>query len=319
MAKYLVTGGAGFIGSNIVEALLEQNQQVVVLDNLATGHLANIAPFIEKGVVFIEGDVRDPAVCQQAMRGVDYVLHHAARPSVQRSMEDPWLSHGINVNGGLNVLMAAQKAKVKRVVAASSSSVYGNREPAWEAKREDMDMRPMSPYAANKVCMEYYCRVYHQAFGLETVSLRYFNVFGPRQDPASAYAAVIPKFLFALLNGQRPLVHGDGGQSRDFTYVDNVVAANLAACLAPGVGGMAFNVACGQSNSLLELLAVLKELVGRPDIEPEFTEPRKGDVFYSLADLSLARERLGYKVLVDFKQGLGKVAELARQGKYIVT
>lgn len=317
MAKYLVTGGAGFIGSNIVEKLVEIGQDVVVLDNLATGRLSNIAPFIKRGITFIEGDVRDYNTCREALKGVDYVLHQAARPSVQRSMEDPFLSHDINVNGGLNLLQAAREANVKRLVAASSSSVYGNRMPAWEPKREEMDMRPLSPYAANKVCMEYYCRVYSSAFALETVSLRYFNVFGPRQDPNSPYAAVIPKFVFALLNKERPVIYGDGEQSRDFTYVENVVAANLAACLTPNVSGMSFNVAGGESHSLLSLLQRLKVLLNRPEIEPVFAEPRKGDVNYSLADLSLARQYLNYQVLINFQQGLAKVVDLATRGIYL--
>lgn len=317
MAKYLVTGGAGFIGSNLVEKLVAMRQEVVVLDNLSNGSQSNISPFITHGVTFIEGDVRDAATCEHALEGVDYVLHQAARGSVQRSMEDPLLSHDINVNGGLTLLQAALKAKVKRLVAASSSSVYGNRQPASAPKREDMDMRPLSPYAANKVCMEYYCRVYSQAYGLETVSLRYFNVFGPRQNPKSAYAAVIPKFLFSLLEGERPLIYGDGRQSRDFTYVDNVVAANLAACAAPGISGMSFNVGAGASHSLLQLLAILKELTGREDIEPLFAPARTGDVQYSLADLTQAQKHLNYHTVVNFRQGLGRIVELARRGDYI--
>jgi UDP-glucose 4-epimerase len=251
------------------------------------------------------------------MTGVDYVLHQAARPSVQRSMEDPRLSHDINVTGGLNVLIAASAAKVKRLVAASSSSVYGNRQPESEAKREDMEARPLSPYAANKVSMEYYCRVFSQGFGLSTVSLRYFNVFGPRQDPASPYAAVIPKFVFALLQNQRPVIYGDGAQARDFTYVDNVVAANLRAAVAPGVDGMAFNVAGGQSFSLLDLLARLQRILKRPHIEPILAPPRPGDVRCSAADLSLSRRLLNYQVLVDFEQGLQNVAALALSGNYM--
>jgi nucleoside-diphosphate-sugar epimerase len=319
MAKFLVTGGAGFIGSHLVENLIRQNQQVVALDNLSSGRYANIAPFMDKSgrLTFIEGDVRDLQTCRQAMAGVDYVLHQAARPSVQRSMEDPLLSHDINVTGGLNVLMAAAAAKVKRLVAASSSSVYGNRQPESEPKREDMDMRPLSPYAVNKVSMEYYCRVFCQRFALSTVSLRYFNVFGPRQDPDSPYAAVIPKFIFSLLHDQRPVIYGDGAQARDFTYVDNVVAANLSAAVAPGVDGMAFNVAGGQSFSLLDLLARLQRILKRPDIEPIFAPSRPGDVRYSAADLRLSRRLLNYQTLVNFEQGLQKVAALALGGRYM--
>ncbi len=318
MARYLITGGAGFIGSHLAETLVKRGEEVVVLDNLATGKRENLVP-AEKGpgrLTFIEDDMRDPAACRRAMQGVDFVLHQAARPSVQRSVEDPLLSHDVNVNGGLNVLMAAKEAGVKRVVTASSSSVYGDREPADAPKHEGMDLRPMSPYAANKVAMEYYCRVFHKVYGLETVCLRYFNVFGPRQDPHSAYAAVIPRFIFAMLEGKRPTVFGDGKQSRDFTYVDNVVAANLAACTAPGAAGQAFNVASGESQSLLRLLEVLEGLTGKK-ADPEFGPPRTGDVRYSLADLSRAREVLGYEVEVGFEEGLARLVDLARKGKYL--
>jgi len=320
MARYLITGGAGFIGSHLAEALAGSGEDVVVLDNLATGKRENLAP-AEKGpgaLRFVEGDLRDYDTVARAMEGVDYVLHQAARPSVQRSMEDPLLSHQVNVTGGLNLLQAAHQAGVKRVVSASSSSVYGDRKDPAQPKREDMDPRPKSPYAANKVAMEYYCRVYHQAFGLETVSLRYFNVFGPRQDPDSAYAAVIPKFLFALMAGQKPRVLGDGRQSRDFTYVDNVVAANLAACTAPGAAGQVINVASQASHSLLDLLQVLGRLLG-VEPQPEFGPARPGDVRHSLADLGRARELLGYEVGVDFAQGLARLVELARQGRYLAS
>jgi UDP-glucose 4-epimerase len=252
------------------------------------------------------------------MEGVDYVLHQAARPSVQRSVENPLRSHQVNVTGGLNILEAARLEKVRRVVVASSSSTYGDRNQAEAPKREDMDPRPMSPYAANKVAMEFYCRSFHQVYGLESLNLRYFNVFGPRQDPGSPYAAVIPKFLFALLEGRRPVVFGDGAQSRDFTYIDNVVAANLAACTAPGAQGQAVNVASGRSYSLLEMLAELGRLLG-VDPEPEFAAPRPGDVRYSLADLSRARELLGYEARVGFREGLARLVKLAREGKYLAS
>ncbi|MCA1905032.1 MAG: SDR family oxidoreductase [Desulfarculus sp.] len=318
MAKYLITGGAGFIGGHLAETLVKDGQEVVVLDNLATGKRENLIP-AQNGpgqLTFIEGDIRDLATCHRAMEGVDYVLHQAARPSVQRSVEDPILSHDINLNGGLNVLVAARDAKVKRLVSASSSSVYGDRQDPFAPKREDMDLRPKSPYAANKVAMEYYCRVFHQAYGLETVSLRYFNVFGPRQDPHSPYAAVIPKFIFALLEGRRPVIFGDGRQSRDFTYVTNVVAANLAACTAPGAAGLALNVASGGSHDLLELLAILERLIG-VKAEPEFRPPRPGDVMASLADLNLTRSVLGYEIGIGYEEGLAILVDLARQGKYL--
>ena len=318
MAKYLITGGAGFIGSHLAEKLLSSGQEVVVLDNLASGHKYNLEGFDNGMLTFIEDDIRDLSACRAAMRGVDYVLHQAARPSVQRSVEDPLLSHDVNVSGGLNVLKAAQEAGVKRVVMASSSSVYGNIEPVDAPKRENMEMRPLSPYAANKVCMEYYGKVFYQTYGLETVQLRYFNVFGARQDPNSVYAAVIPKFIFALLDDDRPVIYGDGRQSRDFTHVDNVVAANLAACSVPGIGGMSFNVAAGKSYTLLSLLEKLKKLLNRPDIEPQFAPARQGDVYYSLADLSLIQSRLGYEVKVDFDQGLFNITDLALKGRYIL-
>jgi len=318
MTKYLITGGAGFIGSHLAETLVKRGEDVVVLDNLSTGKRENLRP-AEDGpgrLVFMEADMRDMAVCREAMRGVDFVLHQAARPSVQRSVEDPMLSHDVNVNGGLNILISAKEAGVKRVVTASSSSVYGDRQPADAPKREDMDPRPMSPYAANKVAMEYYCRVFYKVYGLETVCLRYFNVFGPRQDPRSAYAAVIPRFMFALLEDARPTIFGDGKQSRDFTYIENVVAANLAACTASGAAGESFNVASGSSQSLLRLLAVLEQLTGKK-ADPEFAPPRTGDVRFSLADLSKAREVLGYEVGVGFEQGLAVLVDLARRGEYL--
>jgi UDP-glucose 4-epimerase len=317
MARYLVTGGAGFIGSHICEALVRRGEEVVVLDNLDTGKKKNLIP-AQKGpgrLTFIQDDVRDISACRRAAEKLDYVLHLAARPSVKRSIDDPVLSHEVNVTGGLNVLMAAKESGVKRVVCASSSSVYGDREPLDAAKAESLDPRPQSPYAANKLAMETYCAVFCKVFGLETVSLRYFNVFGPRQEPDSAYAAVIPRFLFALLDGKAPTVFGDGRQSRDFTYVDNVVAASLAACTAPGAAGQAFNVASGVSHDLLYLIEVLSRLTGR-QAEPQFLPPRPGDVRYSLADLARAREVLGYQVKISFEQGLSWIVDRAKKGAY---
>ncbi len=318
MARYLITGGAGFIGSHLAQALVAQGQDVAVLDNLATGKRENLLPASHGpgSLIFIEGDIRDAEACRQACQGVDYVLHQAARPSVQRSIEDPLLSHQVNVTGGLTILNAAREAKAKRFVSASSSSVYGNRQPLDAPKHEGLEPLPMSPYAANKVAMEMYCRVFYQVYGLETVCLRYFNVFGPRQDPHSAYAAVIPAFLFALLEGKSPKVFGDGGQSRDFTYVDNVVAANLAACTASGAAGQAFNVASGVSHDLLELYAILSRLIGC-DAPLDFGPPRSGDVRYSLADLSRSQQTLSYKVGVNFEDGLARLVDLARRGEYL--
>jgi nucleoside-diphosphate-sugar epimerase len=317
MARYLVTGGAGFIGSHLSEALLGQGQEVVVLDNLDSGRESNIAPWLRHGrFTFLKDDIRDAGACRRALAGGDYVLHQAARPSVPRSLENPFLSHDINVSGSLSLLLAAREAGVKRVVLASSSSVYGNREDEEQAKREDMELRPLSPYAASKAAMEHYARAFYQSFQLETVCLRYFHVFGPRQDPDSAYAAVIPRFLFALLKGQRPVVFGDGWQSRDFTPVANVVAANLAACQAPGAAGGVFNVAGGQAHSLLDMLAVLRDNLGCPELEPLFAAPRSGDVRHSLADISRARKILGYRAAVSFAEGLAGLCRLARNEQY---
>ncbi|MBI4798314.1 MAG: SDR family oxidoreductase, partial [Desulfarculus sp.] len=305
MAKYLITGGAGFIGSHLAETLVAQGQDVVVLDNLLSGKRENLIPASggPGRLFFIEGDIRQLTTCHEAMAGVDYVLHQAARPSVQRSMEDPLQSHDVNLTGTTNLLVAAKDAGVKRFVSASSSSVYGDRDDPAAPKREDMDPRPMSPYAANKVAMEFYCQAFHRAFGLETVMLRYFNVFGPRQDPESPYAAVIPKFLFALMEGRAPQVHGDGRQSRDFTYIGNVVAANLAACTAPLAPGQAVNVASGHSHDLIELLDILGRLTGQ-NVRPQFGPPRAGDVRHSLADLGKAQAILGYRLGVGFEQCL---------------
>lgn len=302
MARYLVTGGAGFIGSNIVEELVERNKSVRVLDNLSTGRRENIEPFMDK-IEFIEGDLRDLDTVRKAVDGVDYVLHQGALPSVPRSIDEPLTTNEVNVNGTLNVLISARDAGVKRVVYASSSSIYGNSEVL--PKREDMPPNPLSPYAISKLAGENYCRIFYQIYGLETVCLRYFNVFGPRQDPTSQYSAVIPKFINAVLNGSRPTIYGDGKQSRDFTYVANVVQANLLACEAEGVAGELFNVACGERYTLLDLVAELNRILDK-DIEPIFAEPRKGDVKHSMADISKAQSLLGYDKLVDFKSGMRK-------------
>jgi len=300
LAKYLVTGGAGFIGSNIVEELVKRNESVRVLDNLSTGRRENIEPFMD-GIEFIEGDLRDLDSVRKAVNGVDYVLHQGALPSVPRSIDNPLTTNEVNVNGTLNVLTSARDAGVKRVVYASSSSIYGNSEVL--PKREDMPPNPLSPYAISKLAGENYCRIFYRIYGLETVCLRYFNVFGPRQDPTSQYSAVIPKFISAMLNGERPKIYGDGKQSRDFTYVANVVQANLLACQADGVAGEFFNVACGERYTVLDLVAELNEILGK-DVEPVFTEPRKGDVRHSQADISKAQRLLEYGGLVGFKSGL---------------
>ena len=316
---YLITGGAGFIGSNLVESLLEAGQRVRVLDNLATSVIENLEAATQGDMSRIEffwGDIRDLEVCREAVKGVDFVLHQAALGSVPRSVDDPLTTHRVNATGTLNMLVASKDEGVKRFVSASSSSVYGNPENAAAPKVETMPTRPLSPYAVSKVAGENYARVFWELYGLETVSLRYFNVFGPRQDPHSQYSAVIPKFLYALIKGERPLVHGDGLQSRDFSYVDNVVAANLLACRAGDGFGREYNVACGSSFTLIDLFGKLSALLGSK-VEPEFGPQRPGDVRHSLADVSLAGEVLGYRPEVDFDRGLSLIVERAKRGTYL--
>jgi len=297
---YLVTGGAGFIGSNIVEALVKSGMAVRVLDNLANGRRENIAALGDR-VEWIEGDIRDPAVCRRAVDGVSIVLHLAALGSVPRSIADPATSNEVNVTGTLNVLLAARDAGVKRVVFSSSSSVYGEN-PALP-KREDLATIPISPYAVSKLAAESYARVFSKVYGLQTVSLRYFNVFGPRQRADSPYAAVIPLFMQAALDGHALPINGDGLQSRDFTYVDNVVRANLLAATVPGVAGGTYNIACGERYSLLDIVDALAEAVGRP-LACDHRPPRPGDVRHSQADIAAAQRDLGYRVEVGFREGL---------------
>lgn len=300
MALYLVTGGAGFIGSNIISELLARGAQVRVLDNFSTGRRENLLPYAA-ALELIEGDLRDFPTVQRAVRGVDYVLHQAALPSVQRSIDDPLTTHAVNATGTLNLLWAAHEAGVRRVVAASSSSVYGD-SPTLP-KVETMLPRPKSPYAVSKLAAEQYCLAFTQAYGLETVCLRYFNVFGPRQDPTSQYSAVIPKFIMALLQGQAPVVHGDGLQSRDFTYVANVVEANLLAATAQEATGKTLNIACGERFSLLDLIGMLNDILGT-QIAPIHDPVRTGDVRHSLADIAAAAETLHYIPRTDFLTGL---------------
>ncbi len=306
--KYIVTGGAGFIGSHIVEALIAQGDDVVVVDNFSTGKHENLADFKGK-IEVVEGSIEDLDLLQKTFQGADYVLHQAALPSVPRSIKDPISTNQINVNGTLNVLVASRDNDVKRVVYASSSSVYGN-QAADEPKVETMRPQPISPYALSKFTAEEYGRIFYDVYGLPTVSLRYFNVFGPRQDPHSAYAAVIPKFITAALSGEPAPIHGDGKQSRDFTYVANNVAANLLACIAPAekVGGQAFNIACGETASLLELLDKIDTITGK-NTERSFEDPRKGDVYFSLANIEKAQSLLGYHVDIDMDEGLKKTIE----------
>jgi nucleoside-diphosphate-sugar epimerase len=301
MARYLVTGGAGFIGSNIIAELIERGERVRVLDNFSTGRRKNIAPFV-KHIELIEGDLRDLSTVNQAVEGVDYVLHQGALPSVQRSIDAPLATHAANATGTLNILIAARDLAVRRMVYASSSSIYGD--SLTLPKREDMFPAPKSPYAVSKMAGEQYCRAFADVFGLETVCLRYFNVFGPRQDPTSQYSAVIPLFITAMLHGQSPTIYGDGEQSRDFTYVANVVQANLLAVTAPDRAvGQVFNVACGERYTLVDLVATLNDILDT-DLEPTHESPRPGDVRHSLADVTAAQEVLGYEPQIDFREGL---------------
>ncbi len=297
---YLVTGGAGFIGSHLCERLVQEGQGVRVLDNFFAGKAANLEPFKED-IEVIRGDIRDARTVAEAMRGVDIVFHEAALGSVPRSVADPLSTHEVNINGTLNVLLAARDAGVRRVVSASSSSVYG--ETPTLPKHEGITPQPLSPYALSKLTGEQYISVFNKVYGFEAVALRYFNIFGPRQDPESQYAAVIPRFVTALLEGRQPVIYGDGQQSRDFTFVENVVEANLLASEAEGIAGRAFNVACGGRYTLLDVLARLKEIIGST-IEPLHEAARRGDVRDSQASIDAAAEAFGYRVKVDFDEGL---------------
>jgi len=301
----LVTGGAGFIGSNIVKKLLEEGFEVKVLDNFLTGKRENIIPFIDR-ILLYEGDVRDLNIVKEAMEKVDFVLHQAALPSVVRSIENPSLTTDINIMGTLNILKVAKEEKVKRVIFASSSSVYGDSEIL--PKKEGFCPNPLSPYALTKLTGEKYCKIFYDIYNLETISLRYFNVFGPRQNPRSQYAAVIPKFIKKIMNDENPVIYGDGLQTRDFTYIDNVVYANLLAMGKNRTKGEVVNIACGRRHNLLELVEEINRILGRR-IEPIFAPPRPGDVKHSLADISLAKEVLGYEPKVHFYEGLKKTIE----------
>jgi UDP-glucose 4-epimerase len=307
--NYLVTGGAGFIGSHLVEALLARGERVRVLDNFSTGRRANLDGFTG-ALDVVAGDMTDLPTVQAAMRGVDYVLHQAAVPSVHRSVVDPFTTDRANVLGTLNVLWAAKEAGVRRVAYAASSSAYG--EAVAEKKSEDLPSKPLSPYAVSKLAGELYCAAFTTVYGLETVALRYFNVFGPRQDPGSEYSAVIPKFIAALLAGRQPAIYGDGEQTRDFTYVANVVDGNLRALTAPGVAGRVINVATGGQVSLNELARTLGEVMGVA-VSPTYTAPRAGDIRHSSADIRLAERLLGYTPGVSFRDGLARTVAWLRR------
>lgn len=309
-ARYLVTGGAGFIGSHIAQALVAAGESVRVFDNFATGTEANLRVLGGRAEI-VRGDLRDLDAVRAAVAGAEVVFHQAALASVARSVQDPVTTLETNVNGTQHVLLAAREAGVRRVVYASSSSVYGNTPTL--PKQEAMPTHPLSPYAVQKLTGELLCGVYTRLFGLETVALRYFNVFGPRQDPASEYAAVIPRFLCALLEGKPPIIFGDGEQTRDFTYVANVVQANLLAAHAPEAVGHAINIGCGARVSLLEMLRGAGELLG-VSVQAEHRAPRAGDVRDSLADITLARQVLGYAPAVPFGEGLARTLEALRHG-----
>jgi len=305
--KFLVTGGAGFIGSNIVRRLLNDGHNVRVLDNFATGKRENILPLMKNpGLTMIEGDLRSFHIVRDAVKGVDFVLHQGALPSVPRSINDPITSNDVNILGTLNILEAAKEFRVKRVICASSSSIYGNSETL--PKVETMPVNPMSPYALTKYAQERYCQIFYDLYGLETVSLRYFNVFGSNQDPTSQYSAVIPKFIKLIMNDQRPVIYGDGSQSRDFTFVENNVEANILACFAKNAPGEVINIACGERFTLIELVNMINKILGK-DIVPIFEPERPGDVKHSLASIDRAQRILGYTVKMDFAEGLKRTIE----------
>ncbi len=310
--KVLVTGGAGFIGSNLVEVLLQQDNRVICLDNFSTGKRTNIAAFLgHPAFTLIEGDIRDLATCRQAVEGVDIVLHQAALGSVPRSIKDPITTNQVNIDGFLNMLVAAQEAGVSRFIYAASSSTYGDH-PGLP-KVEDTIGRPLSPYAVTKYVNELYAEVFYRVYGFATIGLRYFNVFGRRQDPEGAYAAVIPKFIGQMLRGEAPVINGDGSHSRDFTYIDNVIQINQLAATTtnPQALNQVYNTAFGANTNLNDMFAILKELLvpyrpGIADMQPVYGPERPGDVKHSLADISKARQLLGYDPQVDFASGLQK-------------
>jgi UDP-glucose 4-epimerase len=308
MGTYLVTGGAGFIGSHVAAALVARGDRVRVLDNLSTGHRKNLAR-LEDQIDFVRGDLVDRVAVDRALEGVEVVFHQAALASVPRSVVAPLDTNATCVTGTINLLDAARYCGVRRVVYAGSSSTYGDQ--ATPAKHEGLLPAPVSPYAAAKTAGELYCQAFTATYGLETVTIRYFNVFGPRQDPQSQYAAVIPKFITEILAGKRPTIFGDGLQSRDFTYIDNIVHGNLLAAEAPAAVGQSINVACGQQFNLIQLVAAINEVMGT-HVEPIFAPPRAGDVRDSLADISLARKLLNYEPIVGFEEGLRRTADYYR-------
>ena len=309
MEKFLVTGGAGFIGSNICKRLVSQGCFVRVVDNLLTGKKSNLAGVIDK-IEFIQADMGDSEVAQSAMKDIDVVLHEGALPSVPVSIENPAATHKHCVDATFTLLLAARDAGVKRFVYAASSSAYGD--APTSPKVETMPASPLSPYAVAKLTGEYYCSVFYKIYGLETVSLRYFNVFGPFQDPASQYAAAIPAFVTAILKDEPPTIYGDGEQSRDFTYIDNVVDANLLAARAKSTQGEVVNIACGQAVTVNEIIDMINNLLGK-SVKPTYTPPRPGDVKHSLADITAAKNLIGFDPVVQFKDGLQKAIDWYRE------
>ncbi len=302
MPTYLVTGGAGFIGSNMVGELVRRGETVRVVDNLATGHIENLTSIRQK-IQWHEADIRDLKSIRPDFEGVDYVIHLAAIPSVPRSIEDPLTANAVNIDGTLNVLLAARDASAKRLVFAASSAAYGDH-PALP-RVESQEPRPLSPYALTKLAGEYYCRIFTQVYGLEAVALRYFNIFGPRQSPDSPYSGVLSLFISAYLDGKTPTIFGDGEQSRDFTYVDNAVDATLRACTAPDAAGRVINVGTGERHTLNETIAILNKIMGT-QVTPRYDAARTGDVQHSHADIGLARTLLGYEPKTRFEEGLKK-------------
>ncbi len=300
MEKFLVTGGAGFIGSNICRKFVAQGCFVRVLDNLLTGKKSNLNDIINK-IEFIQADMGDPDVARSAMKGIDIVLHEGALPSVPKSVDNPVATHKNCVDATFTLLMAARDTKIKRFVYAASSSAYGDTPTL--PKTESMLTSPLSPYAVAKLVGEYYCSVFYKVFGLETISLRYFNVFGPYQDPTSQYAAAIPAFVTSILKGQSPTIYGDGEQSRDFTYIDNVVEANLLAARVKHTAGEVINIACGEAVTVNEIIRMINDLTGN-NVKPNYEPSRAGDVKHSLADISLAKKLIGFKPVISFHDGL---------------
>lgn len=309
MATCLVTGGAGFIGSHIVHRLVADGQKVRVLDNFSTGKRANLAA-VSKDVEVVEGDLRSVDDCRKACKAVEIIFHEGALPSVPKSVADPQSSHDCNINGTFNILMAARDCGCRRVIYAASSSAYGDQ--AESPKRESMRPAPLSPYALHKLVGEYYLSVFQKCYGLETLALRYFNVFGPRQDPKSQYAAAIPAFVTAILNDKPPTIYGDGEQTRDFSFIDNVVHANMLAAKAPKACGEVVNVACAESVTVNRTIQLINQILGK-NVKPIYADVRPGDVKHSLADITLARKIIGFEPVVMFAEGLRRAIEWYRE------